>query len=294
MKTYSDRIDLTGKKIGMLTIIGEADEYIDAHSAWICKCDCGNVKTICSKDLIRSNPTRSCGCALSVAPGRDLTSEQFGCLTVIKAIKANQWLCQCNCGQQNVFYTNTLINTPNVICSSKCKLRKHSGILIGEKIGRLTTLQYIGHSKWICQCSCGETRTIHTESFKRGVFKGCKCNPRMNSYPLAETYYGIMRRCHNPNDRNFPQYRARGITLYPAWRESPQLFFAYVDQYLGPKPSHWHSLDRINNSLGYQPGNLRWANKSQQANNRRITSKIQADSIRCLSNCLKIIWGEKI
>lgn len=294
MKTYSDRIDLTGRRIGMLTIIAEADEYIDAHSAWICKCDCGNTKTICSKDLIRSNPTRSCGCALSTAPGRNLIDQQFGCLTVIQRIKPNQWLCQCKCGQQSIFYTNTLINSSNAVCGKQCELRKHGGILVGEKIGRLTALKYEKHGRWLCVCDCGEKRSIFTQSLVRGIFKGCKCNPIVSHHPLHDLYHGILDRCHNISNKNYYRYGGRGILLYPEWKESKALFYKYVEDMLGPKPTPQHSLDRINNNLGYQPGNLRWANKKEQANNRRVASQIQASSIKCLTGCLKIIWGEKI
>lgn len=52
--------NLTGKKFGRLTVI-ERDLSIDSRKAhWVCKCDCGNIKTIRSDSL--QSQTKSCGC----------------------------------------------------------------------------------------------------------------------------------------------------------------------------------------------------------------------------------------
>jgi len=39
--------------------------------------------------------------------------------------------------------------------------------------------------------------------------------------------------------------------------------------HIGTRPGPDLSIDRIDNSKGYWPGNVRWADKQTQANNRR-------------------------
>lgn len=57
-----NKIDLLNQRFGLLTVIediGERDNY--GQAIWLCKCDCGNLTKVRSKDL-RSGNTRSCGC----------------------------------------------------------------------------------------------------------------------------------------------------------------------------------------------------------------------------------------
>lgn len=52
--------DLTGQRFGKLTVI-ERGENRNRRAAWVCLCDCGNLKTIPSWNLV-SGQTNSCGC----------------------------------------------------------------------------------------------------------------------------------------------------------------------------------------------------------------------------------------
>lgn len=82
-------------------------------------------------------------------------------------------------------------------------------------------------------------------------------------------------RCTNPNHNSYKHYGGRGIRVCDEWAQSFQSFYAHV----GPKPSPDHTLDRIDNDRGYEPGNVRWATWKEQGENRRNTLQICADGI---------------
>jgi hypothetical protein len=51
--------DITGKRFGKLTVLEYTDERIGGSVAWLCKCDCGNIKKIKASSL---KYIESCGC----------------------------------------------------------------------------------------------------------------------------------------------------------------------------------------------------------------------------------------
>lgn len=83
---------------------------------------------------------------------------------------------------------------------------------------------------------------------------------------------GIRARCNNPKCSAYPRYGARGITVAPEWDCSAG--FARFTEHIGPRPSLRHSVDRIDNTEGYVPGNVRWALPQDQARNRPSTYQI--------------------
>jgi len=88
---------------------------------------------------------------------------------------------------------------------------------------------------------------------------------------MKAVWYGMIHRCHNPNSERYDSYGGRGIVVCERWRTS---FDDYLND-VGARPSPQHSLDRIDNNRGYEPGNLRWATATEQNHNRRCTQRYE-------------------
>jgi hypothetical protein len=90
---------------------------------------------------------------------------------------------------------------------------------------------------------------------------------RRSTHPHYNRWYAMMTRCFSADHATYRHYGARGITVCEEWQD-PWNFYCYLDEVLGSCPSG-HSLDRIDTYGDYEPGNVRWASRIEQAANRR-------------------------
>lgn len=86
-----------------------------------------------------------------------------------------------------------------------------------------------------------------------------------DSKRLRRAWRNMIRRCTVPTCKEWPNYGGRGITVCREWIDSFEAFEAH----LGPRPFPDASIDRIENDLGYVPGNVRWASREIQNRNYR-------------------------
>lgn len=105
------------------------------------------------------------------------------------------------------------------------------------------------------------------------------------SIPERGVWSGMIRRCTNSASPTYQWYGGRGITVCAAWLASFEAFLADV----GRRPSSGMTLDRIDNARGYEPGNVRWTTRLQNARNRRDNTLI---SIGGETLCL-MAWCER-
>jgi hypothetical protein len=160
--------------------------------------------------------------------------------------------------------------------------RKITDVPVGSRYGRLTVVGYANNSKSIAKlvCDCGKPHAARASAISSGSIKSCGClrNEKsrerflvknlthgLRGTPEYSVWDNIKQRCFNPRHKAYINYGGRGILMCQEWASS---FMAFLD-HVGYRPSRLHSIDRIDNDGDYEPGNVKWSTKSEQAMNRR-------------------------
>ena len=166
------------------------------------------------------------------------------------------------------------------------KKTRRSADLYGQVFGRLVIEDYLGvtprnQAVWRALCECGKRVVVKAADVLSGSTTSCSClqktllttRNKQSTDPWRRahqreysSYISARRRCLDPTDKDYYRYGAVGITFNSAWAKSFRKFCADV----GDRPEGT-TLDRIDTTKGYEPGNVRWATPVKQAENRRST-----------------------
>lgn len=176
------------------------------------------------------------------------------------------------------------------------KKKNHSG----KKIGRLSILKYthnIGqHQYYDVVCDCGKKRNVAYESMRSGSTLSCGClkkelvSIRFKTHGMTNSkeykiWNSMVQRCVNKKSSSYANYGANGISVSSRWMD----FNNFIAD-MGLRPTDRHTIERIDNSLGYSMGNCRWATYGEQSRNRSSNRIIAHNGkVKCVSD-----WAEEL
>lgn len=158
----------------------------------------------------------------------------------------------------------------------------------GSKFGNWEFIAGGDGYRWKMKCVCGVEKEVRSQDIRMGTSKSCGCISTGGKGGLKNKTHGTdygsklyrawrnaKNRCFNPKTEKYKTYGAEGITMYSGWANSYEEFAAYIGEPPGPE----YSLDRIENSKGYEPGNVRWATPEEQMENRACTLRISFEGV---------------
>ncbi len=133
----------------------------------------------------------------------------------------------------------------------------------------------------IFKCFCGKEFNTIIRSVVSENTKSCGCfgiksrsirftKHGLRQHPLYRIWCSIKTRCTNKKRSDYKYYGGKSIKLSEEFSINFLSFFNYVSSLkrYNERQSKNLTLDRIKNDGDYAKGNLRWATRKEQANNR--------------------------
>lgn len=156
--------------------------------------------------------------------------------------------------------------------------------LSGKRFGRLTVL-HRGEdairkngrhsSTFVCQCDCGNVVQVRAACLKSGNTQSCGCLQKeavgnlrkshgLSNSRLYRIWSQMKQRCEDENNRAYKYYGGKGVTVCDEWND----FSVFAQWALESGYDDTLTIDRVENSVGYEPKNCRWVTMLAQNNNK--------------------------
>ncbi len=172
--------------------------------------------------------------------------------------------------------------------------RRYGSAVAVRRVGACAS----GDLKWEFICDCGQLFRANGYYFRSGKCRDCpKCAAQrarkssithgMTNTVEYRTWSDIKSRCYNIARNAYQNYGGRGIRVCDRWLDS---FDAFLSD-MGNRPSRNHSIERIDVNGDYSPDNCKWATRQEQANNKRVTVRVDGVPIAEISRSTGIKHG---
>lgn len=139
------------------------------------------------------------------------------------------------------------------------------------------------------KCFCGKEFITRLINIKNENTKSCGClndktrkNNALYKHGLSRTklykvFTTMEQRCHNPKDKAYKHYGARGIMVCDDWRND---FTSFYDWAMINGYQEGLEIDRIDSNKSYTPSNCRFVNRTIQCQNTRLIHKHNTSGYR--------------
>lgn len=195
----------------------------------------------------------------------------------------------------------SVVRDPMVGSAMSGTRRRYPLPSIGFRSGKLTVTGYLAGTRngvraLVVKCDCGHPEyTVDHHNFKN--FKSTRCSICAKKAAARKRFWkyieympddrhrtrllnrlgSAISRCHNPKNVSYANYGGRGIYVHETWRADRGKFLEYVQTCEG-----WDNaeldMDRTDNSKGYEPGNIRFASRKENAANRRVLADLEEEN----------------
>ena len=129
------------------------------------------------------------------------------------------------------------------------------------------------------------TEFYHAKRSPFGRMCACKnCSgdvkrKRIEEFPEIRVFNHARGRCINQKDKDYPKYGANGVQFkLTSWQKMITI--------IGRRP-HGMSIDMIDSTGHYEPGNIRWATIEEQ--NRNRSTSLSLETVKAIRIC-HLFW----